>query len=112
MEFHRGGLDRFEAPGKDFAQGIMDRKRTAVLDHDTAKCCKGPSLSEPEDFQGHLTNEPGSRGAQEISKVWLRQLIIERFVRDRRVKQRIKASVEIGQRLNTLAGTGRRQRQT
>ena len=54
MEFDRCGLDRFEAPGKHLAQGVVDRKRTAILDHDVAKLRKGSSFGEPEDFQGQL----------------------------------------------------------
>src|SRR6266705_5280955 len=87
----------------------MDGKGSPILDHDVAKLRKDPSLGESEDFQGHLTNETGGRSAHEISKVRLRQLVIECFVGNRRVKQRIKAPVEICQGFDAMAGTSRRQ---
>src|SRR6266446_2156627 len=89
----------------------MDRKRTAILEHDVAKLRKGPSLGKPEDLERHVPDEPRRHGTGEIRQTWLRPLVIERFVRDGRVKQRMKAPMEISERLNTLAGTGRRQRE-
>ena len=47
-----------------------------------------------------------------VGKAGLRQLVIERLVGDRGVKQRMEAAVEIRQGFDALARTGRRQRQT
>jgi len=112
MQFDRCGLDGFATPGEHLTEGLMDRKRTAILDDDVAKLRKGPPPGEPEDFERHVPDESRGHGAGEISQTWLRHLVIERFVRDGRVKQRMKAPVEISQRLHALAGTGRRQRET
>ena len=56
MEFDGCGLDRFEAPGKHLAQGVVDRKRTAILNENMAKFCKGPSFGEPTHVQGERLN--------------------------------------------------------
>src|SRR4029434_7202153 len=111
MEFDRCGLDRFEAPGKHLAPGVVDRKRTAILDHDVAKLRKGSSFGEPEDFQGQFAKKSRGHSAHERSKMGLRQLIIERLVGNRGIKQRIEAAVEIRQGFDAMARTGRRQRE-
>jgi hypothetical protein len=115
QQFHRGlevacrWLDRFEAPRQDFAPAVMEGKGTPILDDDVAKLCTDSSLGEPEDFQGHLAHETGSSGAHASSKVWLGPLVIERFGGNGRVKQRMEAAMEIGQGVDAMAGTGRRQ---
>src|SRR5207249_11542574 len=111
MELHGRGPDYFEASRKHLAQGVMDRKRAAILNDDVAKFGKGPSLFEPEHFQRHVTDEPFRHSPSEIGKVGLGHLVIERFVRNGGMKQRIEAAVEIRQGFDPLAGTGRRQRQ-
>ena len=57
----------------------------------------------------HLTHEPFRHGPGEIGKVRFGHLIIEGLVGDGRTKEGIEAAVEIGNGLDTLAGTGRRQ---
>ena len=84
----------------------MDRKRTAILDDDVAKRRKGPPPGEPEDFERHVPDESRGHGAGEISKAGLGHLVIEGFVGDGGTKQGIEATVEIGDRLDPLAGTG------
>src|SRR6266702_472767 len=54
---------------------------------------------------------PALSGYPERGKVGFRHLVIEGFVGNRGVKQRIEAAVEIRQGFDTLAGAGRRQRQ-
>src|SRR5262245_22774101 len=76
-----------------------------------AKLRKGLSLGKPEHFERHLTDEPFRHRAGKIGKVGLGHLVIEGLVRDGGAKQGIEATVEIGDGLDPLAGTGRRQRQ-
>src|SRR2546421_13064169 len=82
MESDGCGLDRFEAPGKRLAQGVVDRKRTAILNENMAKFCKGPSFGEPKDFEGHFAKKPRGHRAHERGKVGLGQLVVERLIAD------------------------------
>src|SRR2546421_3045828 len=111
MESDGCGLDRFEAPGKRLAQGVVDRKRTAILNENMAKFCKGPSFGEPKDFEGHFAKKPRGHRAHERGKVGLGQLVVERLIGNGGVKQRIETAVEIRQRFDAMARTGRRQRE-
>src|SRR6185295_289817 len=111
MEFDGGGLDDFEAPGKYLAQGVVNSKRATILNDDVAKLCKGPSLCEPKHFETHFADKPRGHSAHEGGKMGLGQLVIERFVSKRGVKQRIEAAVEICQGFDAMARTGRRQRE-
>jgi hypothetical protein len=89
----------------------VDGKGTPVLHDDVAKRGKRLALSEPEPCEGHRTDEPFRHGTGEIGKVRLRHLVIEGLGGDGGTKERMEAAMEIGDRLDTLAGTGRRQRQ-
>src|SRR5215510_7297628 len=111
MEFDGGGLDDFEAPGKHLVQGVVNSKRATILHDDVAKLCKGPALCEPKHFESHCADKPRGHGAHECGKVGLSQLVVEGFVGNRGIKQRMEAAVEIRQGFDMLACTGRRQRQ-
>src|SRR5438128_9097895 len=69
------------------------------------------SFGESEHLERHLTDEPFRHGPGEIGKVGLGHLVIEGLVGDGSAKEGIEATVEIGDRLDTLAGTGGRQSQ-
>ena len=112
VEFHGSRLDHFEAPRKDFAQAVVDGEGTAVLNNNMTKLGESPPLFEPKHFQRHLADEPFRHAPGEIGKVGLRHLVIEGFVGDGGPKERIETAAEIGQCLDTLAGTGRCQRQS
>src|SRR2546428_65916 len=94
-----------------FTKGIKDLRVHPVLNDDMAKRGKRVSFGKPEHFERHLTDEPFRHGTGEIGKVGLRHLIIEGLVGDGGAKEGIEAAVQIGDGLDTLAGTGRRQRQ-
>ena len=111
VEFDGGGLDRLETPRKHLAQAVVNGKGTSVLKDDMAKLAKRTPFCEPEHFQRHVTDEPFRHRPSEIGKVGLGHLVIEGFVGDGGTKKGIEATVEIGHRLDTLAGTSRRQRQ-
>src|SRR5262245_50352111 len=109
MQFDSRGLHHFETSRKHLTQAVVDGKGTPVLNDDVAKRGKRLSFGEPEHFEGHLTDEPFRHGTGEIGKVRLRHLVREGLVRDGGTKERIEAAVEIGDCLDMLAGTGRRQ---
>src|SRR5207248_5729140 len=111
MELDSCGLDHFETSGEHLAQGVVDSKRAAILNDDVAKFGKGPSLFEPQDFEGHFADKPRGHGADERGTMRLGHLVIERLVRNGGMKQGVEAAVEIRQGFDTLARTGRRQRQ-
>src|SRR6266852_6823756 len=111
MEFDRRGLHRFETSRKHLTQAVVDGKGTPVLNDDVAKRGKRVSFGEPEHCECHLTDKPFRHSTGEIGKVMLRHLDIEGLVGDGGTKERMEAAVEIGDGLDTLAGTGRRQRQ-
>ena len=111
MEFDRRGLHRFEAPRKHLTQAVVDGKGTPVLQDDVTKLGKRASFFEPQHFQRHVTDEPCRHGPSEIGKVGLRHLVVESLVGDGGAKEGVETTMEIGDRLDPLAGTGRRQRQ-
>jgi hypothetical protein len=111
MEFDCGGLHRFETPRKHFSQAVVNGKGASVLNDDVAQLAKCASFFEPEHFQRHVTDEPCRHRPREIGKVGLGYLVIEGFVGDGGTKKGIEATMEIGDGRDTLAGTGRRQRQ-
>src|SRR5713101_9718344 len=111
MKFDSSGFDHLEATGKHLAQAVVDGKGAAVLYDDVAKLAKRTPFFEPEHFQRHVTDEPFRHSPSEIGKVGLGHLVIEGFVGDGGTKKGIEATVEIGDGLNPLAGTGRRERQ-
>src|SRR5262252_5673749 len=76
-----------------------------------AKLGKRMSFFEAEHFQRHVTNKPFRHGPGEISKPGLSDLVIEGLVGHSGTKQGIEATVAIGDRLDPLPGTSRRQRQ-
>ena len=53
-----------ETSGKDLTQGIMDRKRPAVLQHSETQ--QGSSLGKAKHFERHFPDEPRGHGAGEI----------------------------------------------
>jgi hypothetical protein len=112
MPCARCGLDGFATPGEHLTEGLLERQRTAILDHDVAQRRTGPPPGAPEDVERHVPDESRGQGAGAISQTWRRHVVRERFVRDGRVTQRRKAPGDISQRLHALAGTGRRQRAT
>src|SRR5260370_6410624 len=111
MQFDRRGVHRFETSRKHLTQAVVDGKGTPVLHDDVAKRGKRVAFGEPEHFEGHLTDETFRHRTGEIGKVRLRHLVREGLGGDGGTKERIEAAVEISNGLDTLAGTGRRQRQ-
>src|SRR6516162_100176 len=89
----------------------MDGKRAAILNNNVANLSKDLSFFEPEYLQCHVTDEPLRHRTGEISKAGLGHLVIEGLVGDGRAEEGIEATVEVGDRLDPLAGTGRRQSQ-
>ena len=111
MEFDCCGLHRFETPRKHLAQAVVNGKGTPVLYDNVAKLTKRTPFFEPEHFQRHVTDEPFRHRPSESGKVGLGHLVIESLVGDGGTKKGMKATVEIGDSLDPLAGTERRQRQ-
>ncbi|HET8671739.1 MAG TPA: hypothetical protein VFM05_14260, partial [Candidatus Saccharimonadales bacterium] len=105
------GFHRLKPPRKDLPQAIVDGKGPPGLNDDMAKSAKRAPLFDPEHFERHLTQKPFRHGPGEIGKVRFGHLIIEGLVGDGRTKEGIEAAVEIGNSLDTLAGTGRPQSQ-
>jgi hypothetical protein len=110
MELNGSGLDHLETPGENLPQAIMDGKGTPILNDDLAKLAKRVPFCEPEHFQRHVTDQPLRHRPGEISKMRLGYLVIKGLVSDSGAKEGIEAAVEICDRLDPLAGTGRRQR--
>ena len=110
MEFDGGGLDHLEATGKHLAQAVVHGKGAAVLEDDVAKLTKGTPFFEPEHIQRHVTDEPFRHRPGEIGKMGLGQLVIKGFIGNSGAPEGIEGAVEIGEGLDSLAGTGGRQR--
>ena len=111
MEFDGGGLHCFETPRKHLAQAVVNGKGTAVLNNDVAKLAKRAAFFESEHFQRHVTDEPCRHRPSEIGTVGLGHLVREGFRGDGGPKKGREATVEVGDGLDPLAGTDRRQRQ-
>src|SRR5437879_10183396 len=111
MEFDSRWLHHFEASGKHLAQAVMDGKGAAILHDNMAKLGKGAALGKAEYFERHVPDEPFCHSTSKIGKVGLGHLVIEGFGGDGGAPEGIEAAMEIGQRLDGLAGTGGRQRQ-
>src|SRR5262252_9505136 len=111
MEFDCRRLHDFEPSRKHLAQAIVDGKGAAVLNDDTAKCGEQLSFFETEYFERHVPDEPFRHEPGEIGKVQFCHLLIEDLVSHSDAKKSIETAVEIGDGLNPLANTGRRQRQ-
>jgi len=105
-ECDRGGLDHCEAPGKDLTQTVMDSKRAAILQDKGAKRGKRAAWRASEDFARHVPNEPRGHGAGDIGQVGLGHLVIQGLVGDGGAPEGLEAAVDIGNRLDPLAGTG------
>ena len=111
VECDGGRLDRLETPRQHLAQAVVNGKGTSILNEEMAQLAKRTPFGAPEHFQRHVTDEPFRHRPSEIGNVGLGHLVIEGFVGDGGPKKGMEATVEIGDRLHTLAGTSRRQRQ-
>ena len=96
------------APGNTSRKASWS-KRTAILNENVAKFCKSASFGESKDFESHVAKQARGHSAHERSKMALGHLVIERFVGQCGVKQRIEAPVEIRQGFDAMARTDRRQ---
>src|SRR5215831_16910495 len=111
MEVDSGRVDDCKAPRTHLAPAVMDGKRAAILHDKVAKLSKDLSFFEPEYLQCHVTDEPCRHRTGALSKAGLGHLVIEGLGGDGRAKEGMEATGEIGDRLDPLAGPGRRQRQ-
>ena len=111
MECDSRRFHDFETSRKHLTQAVVDGKGTPVLHDDVAKRGKRVSFGEPAYFERPLTDEPFRHGTGEIGTAGLGHLVREGLGGDAGAKEGSEAAVEIRARLDTLAGTGRRQRQ-
>ena len=70
-------------------QRVVDRKRTPVLDENTAKLAERPTAVRPQYPNRPPFDDHADQFAHEIGKLSFRQLIMKWLVRHRGAEQRI-----------------------
>ena len=107
----RRRLDHFAASGTHLAQAVMDGTGAASLQENLAQRGTGAFLGKAAPFARHVPDAPRGHGAGKIGTAGRGHLVREGVGGDGGAPEGLEAAVEIGARLDGLAGTGGRQRQ-
>ena len=104
MEFHSGGLFGGEAPRIDGGQGPFDGKRGTILNDDVAEPDQRAARYGFQDAKRQRGQEALQHPTHKFGEAFVREAIVEGFVRNLRVVLIVELPEEVGQRFDSPAG--------